>query len=110
MARIEKGLHEHHAAYQKALAEGTGLAAESSAPVPHQPASSASTDGPAIESAFAKVNSVVAGSPADDAGLEAGDELTRFGEANFLNHEKLARVAQIVQRNIGVCDLCMHVG
>ena len=56
-----------------------------------------------IEAAFAKVNSVVAGSPADEAGLKAGDKLRSFGTVNWMNHEKLSKVAEVVQRNEGVC-------
>ena len=51
---------------------------------------------------FAKVNSVVTGSPADEAGLKAGDEIIQFGNIDWMNHEKLARVAETVQRNQGV--------
>ena len=55
-----------------------------------------------IDTPFAKVNSVVPGSPADAAGLKAGDRVRRFGEVNWLNHEKLSKVAETVQRNQGV--------
>lgn len=51
---------------------------------------------------FAKVNSVVPGSPADEAGLKAGDWIRKFGDVNWLNHEKLNKVAETVQRNQGV--------
>lgn len=51
---------------------------------------------------FAKVNRVEAGSPADDAGLKAGDRIRKFGHVNWINHEKLSKVAEVVQRNQGV--------
>lgn len=63
---------------------------------------SAATDQGLIDTPFAKVNSVVPGSPADDAGLKAGDRIRKFGDVNWLNHEKLSKVAEIVQRNQGV--------
>ncbi|GAB7355172.1 hypothetical protein MBLNU459_g5736t4 [Dothideomycetes sp. NU459] len=55
----------------------------------------------ALEAPFAKVNSVVASSPAAAAGLKAGDKITKFGDVDWMNHEKLARVAQTVQQNEG---------
>lgn len=54
------------------------------------------------ETPFAKVNSVVPGSPADDAGLKTGDRIRNFGDINWLNHEKLSKVAETVQKNQGV--------
>jgi 26S proteasome non-ATPase regulatory subunit 9 len=56
---------------------------------------------------FAKVNSVVAGSPADQAGLRVHDLVTRFGNATWLNHDKLSKVAEVVSQNEGVCWLAM---
>ncbi|KAK0959446.1 putative 26S proteasome regulatory subunit [Friedmanniomyces endolithicus] len=55
--------------------------------------------GSAIEPPFAKVNTVVPNSPAEEAGLRAGDKITRFGGANWTNHERLGKVAQVVQQN-----------
>ena len=45
---------------------------------------------------------MVEGSPADTAGLKAGDRIRRFGTANWMNHEKLAKVAEVVQGSEGV--------
>ncbi|KAK1079522.1 putative 26S proteasome regulatory subunit [Friedmanniomyces endolithicus] len=58
-----------------------------------------SSRGSAIEPPFAKVNTVVPNSPAEEAGLRAGDKITRFGGANWTNHERLSKVAQVVQQN-----------
>lgn len=94
MSRIEKGLHEHHARLatqaQSSSEAATGLQAGQSAP----PA--------ALEAPFAKVNSVVAGSPADEAGLKVGDSVTKFGWVDWTNHERLGRVAEAVSQNEGV--------
>ena len=98
MSKIELGLHEHHASYQ------------ASNPPPHASDSSqaavrngaAATDQGWVDTPFARVNSVVSGSPAEHAGLKAGDRIWKFGDVNWLNHEKLAKVAETVQRNQGV--------
>ena len=97
MTKIELGLHQHHALYQASNASATpGLSQVS------MRGGTAATDQGLVETPFAKVNSVVPGSPADDAGLKAGDRIRRFGDVNWLNHEKLGKVAELVQRNQGV--------
>jgi len=106
MSRIETGMHEHWA---NAASQGSSTPAtttSSRAPTTVSTAqttavstSSASTAG--IEAPFAKVNSVVPSSPADAAGLKPGDKITKFGHVNWMNHEKLAKVAQVVQQNEG---------
>lgn len=95
MSRIETGLHAHHASIQ----------ASSPPVVPaskQEPISGASPSSALPETPFARVNSVVEGSPADMAGLKAGDRIRRFGTANWMNHEKLAKVAEVVQGSEGV--------
>lgn len=89
---IEKAIHEHFA---------------NNIPLPTPAASAASTSKPAIRPApldapFAKVNSVVPGSPADTAGLKGGDEIRNFGYVNKSNHDGLKRVADCVRGNEGV--------
>ncbi|KAL9628020.1 MAG: hypothetical protein Q9204_006167 [Flavoplaca sp. TL-2023a] len=91
MSRIEDGLHNHHA-------QARSLSTSQPASAPHAPTTSASS----LEAPFAKVNSVVAGSPAEAAGLKAGDKIRRFGDVDWINHEKLSKVAETVQRNEGV--------
>ncbi|KAF2793484.1 26S proteasome non-ATPase regulatory subunit 9 [Melanomma pulvis-pyrius CBS 109.77] len=91
MSRIEVGLHEHHARIQ---AQGPIAAAGASAISSSTPA--------ALEAPFAKVNSVVAGSPADSAGLKVGDSITKFGWVDWTNHDKLGRVAEAVSQNEGI--------
>ncbi|KAF2677027.1 26S proteasome non-ATPase regulatory subunit 9 [Lentithecium fluviatile CBS 122367] len=93
MSRIEKGLHEHHARLQEQAQNGT----------PASTQAVASSAGPTpIEAPFAKVNSVVAGSPAESAGLKVGDTITKFGWVDWTNHDKLARLAQVVSQNEGL--------
>lgn len=57
---------------------------------------------PVLEIPFAKVNSIVASSPAEQAGLKAGDLIRNFGYVNRGNHDGLRRVAECVQGNEGV--------
>lgn len=98
MARIETGLHAHHAAAQ--VTNSQSVPAPLS--IPSVPGGSNATDANLIETPFTTVNSVVSGSPAEAAGLKAGDRIRNFGGINWLNHEKLSRIAATVQRNEGV--------
>ncbi|KAL8735332.1 MAG: hypothetical protein Q9166_000877 [cf. Caloplaca sp. 2 TL-2023] len=92
ISKIEDGLHAHHAQARDLPVMQSGA---TSSQASTSPASS-------LEAPFAKVNNVVAGSPADDAGLRAGDKIRRFGDVDWINHEKLSKVAETVQRNEGV--------
>ena len=94
VSKLELGLHDHHAAYQ---ASQPALASTSSQPSGNSAASSGIVDAP-----FAKVNSIVTGSPVDQAGLKTGDRIRKFENVNFMNHERLSKVAEAVQRNKGV--------
>lgn len=95
MDRIEKGLHEHHASMQ---ASGSFNQAETSE-LPTR--SNASTQPNPPETPFATVNSVEPGSPANEAGLKAGDQVRRFGTAIWSNHERLRKLGEVVQQNQG---------
>ncbi|KAI9682191.1 MAG: putative 26S proteasome regulatory subunit [Caeruleum heppii] len=103
MSRIELALHAHHAALQQGQPQDT-LPTSSASLVPPNSTSDRPTEtsDTIIETPFAKVNTVAPGSPADDAGLKAGDRIRRFGHVNWMNHEKLSKVAETVQRNEGV--------
>lgn len=96
MERIETGLHEHHANLQSShsfkQAEAAS-AAESATPI------QSSTTAP--ERPFAKVQSIEPGSPANEAGLKVGDQLRRFGGAIWSNHERLRKLSEVVQQNLG---------
>lgn len=99
MARIEKALLAHHASVQAAQ---TTTDEVNPRPVAMPSSRHTTTEPIPLEKPFAKVNSVVAGSPAEDAGLKAGDTIRRFGSVNWINHEKLKKVADTVQSNEGV--------
>lgn len=86
MKRIEAGLHELHAANDPEDADAENTEHKERV----------------LETPFAKVNSVAKGGPAEEAGLEVGDYVTRFGDADALNHEKLGRIPKIVSDNEGV--------
>ena len=93
MNRIEQEVHAHFAEAAN-RPDGTG-AVETIASISGP---SQSND----EVPFAKVNSVVPGSPADVAGVKPGDKIIRFGTADWMNHDKLAKVSEIVLQNEGV--------
>ncbi|KAI6093707.1 hypothetical protein F4821DRAFT_4209 [Hypoxylon rubiginosum] len=93
MNTIEKHLHEHFASIQDA---------EDAAPASTHLAGMLGDSIPdTLEEPFAKVNSVVAGSPAESAGLKPGDEIRSFGYVNKANHDGLKKVAECVQGNEG---------
>ncbi|KAI9817229.1 MAG: putative 26S proteasome regulatory subunit [Pycnora praestabilis] len=102
MSRIEIGLHTHHASasHSEAAAKSRATVAASASMTAPSTIAETSAFG-IIETPFARVNSVVSKSPADDAGLRAGDGIRSFGGVNWINHEKLTKVAEVVQRNEG---------
>jgi len=61
---------------------------------------------PTAPKAFAKIDLVSEGSPADDAGLKVGDLVIEFGTQNATNFKSLAEIGQLVKnsenRNIRV--------
>jgi len=97
MDKIEVGLHEHFASTAASQAQSTIIPRTSASATSDTASGLSAAD--VSEVPFATVNSVAPGSPADDAGLQAGDGIRRFGQVNWLNHEKLSKVAETVQRN-----------
>ncbi|KAI1368688.1 hypothetical protein F5Y08DRAFT_226521 [Xylaria arbuscula] len=95
MNAIEKHLHEHFASLQAADD------AASTTPSTNGATMMGDTLPETLEVPFAKVNSVVADSPAATAGLKAGDEIRNFGYVNKSNHDGLKKVAECVQGNEG---------
>lgn len=101
MGTIEKFLHEHFAsldADDTGAQDGTDNAGTAAAGAQILPDSVPE----ALEPPFAKVNSVVDGSPAADAGLQAGDQIRTFGYVNHANHDGLKKVGECVAGNEGV--------
>lgn len=96
--RIEKALHAHHASLREAAEAASAARTTGTAGA----AGSSSTDDAALLAPFARVNDVVSGSPADNAGLKAGDKILKFGEVNWMNHEKLSKLAETVAQNVEV--------
>ncbi|GJN73137.1 26S proteasome non-ATPase regulatory subunit 9 [Purpureocillium lilacinum] len=92
MSNIEKFLHEHFANVDDAEPVPAGSSQQPILP------DSLPT---AAEEPFARVNSVAPGSPAERAGLKAGDEIRVFGYVNKSNHDNLKKVAECVQGNEG---------
>ncbi|GFF23977.1 hypothetical protein IFM53868_01959 [Aspergillus udagawae] len=101
MKHLEKGLHEHFASLQRAQAAVPAGGANGTAVHRSNLGENSLSDAEMIGTPFAKVNSVVPGSPADQAGLKAGDTIRSFGNVNWINHERLSKVAQTVQQNEG---------
>ncbi|KZZ94700.1 pdz/dhr/glgf [Moelleriella libera RCEF 2490] len=94
MEQIEKRLHEHFASLDQV--EETQVSASSVGPPVLADSRAAQSD-----EAFARVISVDPNSPADRAGLMAGDRIRTFGWINNTNHDNLRKVAECVQGNEG---------
>lgn len=99
MAVIEKYIHEHFA---RLAEEGSTEEPLTNGVHPGTDVLPSRTLPQSLGPPFARVNSVVAGSPAETAGLMAGDEIRNFGYVNHTNHDGLRRVGECVQGNEGV--------
>ena len=95
MEYLEKALHDHFATVQHAQGNVAATAHTNGVSTADQRSTTRTRRSPP----FAKVNSVVSGSPADRAGLRAGDAVCGFGDINWMNHERLSKIAEMVQRS-----------
>lgn len=96
---IEKHIHEHFAR------QAANAASEDPLPINAMDVDMVLPSRPppvVFTPPFAKVNSVVEGSPAETAGLKAGDQIRNFGYVNNTNHDGLKKVGECVQGNEGV--------
>ena len=99
MSKLEVAIHDHFAAGKTGgIPSTTSTTADS---IGADLALSTRQDA-VIEPPFAKVNTVAPNSPAYQAGLRAGDKIMQFGSVNWTNHERLSRVAEVVQQNENV--------
>ncbi|KAK9374494.1 uncharacterized protein V1513DRAFT_445832 [Lipomyces chichibuensis] len=85
MSRIETALYEHHARLRD-TGSVPAIGGVERKPEPNG-------------IAFAVVNTVVELSPAHEAGLIKGDKIVKFGSVHAGNHQKLTRLATVVQEN-----------
>jgi 26S proteasome regulatory subunit N4 len=97
---IEKHLHEHFAKLDDNDEPEAPAAGSTPAILPDSVPET-------LDQPFAKVNSVVENSPAETAGLKAGDLIRNFGYVSYGNHDNLRKVAECVQGNEGVRVLCV---
>ncbi len=103
MNRIEKALHQHHASVQSS--EDSKEAQPSPLRASASSASTQATNRTTLDPPFAKVNSVATSSPAQEAGLKAGDKIRNFGSVHWRNHESLRKVSEVVQRSERVSQI-----
>ncbi|KAH7947829.1 26S proteasome non-ATPase regulatory subunit 9 [Rhipicephalus sanguineus] len=94
MKDIEKSLHNYHAQMSRNAAENGGGPATSSAH--HENIAAAAPAQP-----FAVIGKVENGSPADVAGLHAGDKIVKFGSVNSGNFKDVTDIASVVQHSVG---------
>lgn len=98
MLKCEERLHAFHASMRDASPETISqFRLQAAAPDPPDTSSSVAYQVP-----FAKVGTVVSASPAEEAGLKAGDLIRTFGSVNGSNHEKLSKIAELVGKSEGV--------
>ena len=102
MAKLEIAVQEQFAAGKGADGASRNATDVASSQTAATVSATSSSGAPVIEPPFAKVNTVAAGSPAAQAGLQPGDKVIRFGTCNWTNHDRLSKVAQVVQQNENV--------
>ncbi|KAG7042947.1 GTP-binding nuclear protein GSP1/Ran [Colletotrichum scovillei] len=103
MTMVEKQLHEHFASLQGEEITEVPLSGGANNTLADHSASQP------LEEPFAKVNTVVPGSPAELAGLKPNDQIRVFGYVNSSNHDNLKKVAECVQGNEGTTFVKRHL-
>ncbi|KAE8162176.1 hypothetical protein BDV40DRAFT_265780 [Aspergillus tamarii] len=102
MKYLEKGIHDHFSNLQRAQGDTSSASnTDGSSRIQSNLIGNSSSEAAMFGPPFAIVNSVAAASPADQAGLKAGDKIRSFGIINWINHERLSKVAELVQQNEG---------
>ncbi|KAE8379958.1 hypothetical protein BDV26DRAFT_258297 [Aspergillus bertholletiae] len=102
MKYLEKGIHDHFSNLQRAQSDTSSAGNTNGLNGTHSSLTGNTSSNAAILGPpFARVNSVAAASPADQAGLKTGDHIRSFGAINWINHERLTKVAESVQQNEG---------
>lgn len=99
MAKLEVAVQEQFAA-----AKDTASQSQTEATAAANAAASRAPSAPVLEPPFAKVNTVHPGSPADASGLRPEDRIVKFGTVNWTNHERLGKIAQVVQQSENVSE------
>lgn len=102
MSKVEIAVQEHFATGKTAEVAEASSASSQTGTNGLASALGSGASSSMIEPPFAKVNTVVPNSPADQAGLKAGDRIAKFGTVNWTNHERLGKVAQVVQQSENV--------
>ncbi|KJK64814.1 PDZmetalloprotease [Aspergillus parasiticus SU-1] len=102
MKYLEAGIHDHFSNLQRAQGDTSSVSnTNGSSGTQSNLTGNSSSDAVMLGLPFARVNSVAAASPADQAGLKPGDKIRSFGTINWINHERLSKVAESVQQNEG---------
>ncbi|XP_003462970.1 26S proteasome non-ATPase regulatory subunit 9 isoform X1 [Cavia porcellus] len=96
MKQVEEALHQLHARDKEKQARDL---AEARREALSRRSGQGESQGP--PQAFARVNSVSAGSPASFAGLQVDDEIVEFGSVNAQNFQSLQNVGSVVQHSQG---------
>ncbi|XP_074061666.1 26S proteasome non-ATPase regulatory subunit 9 [Macrotis lagotis] len=98
MKQVEEALHQLHA-------RGKEKQARDAAEAQHE--ALRQSPGPSLDpnqrppQPFARVNSISPGSPANNAGLQVGDEILEFGSVNAHNFQNLQNIGTVVQHSEG---------
>ncbi|ENN72784.1 hypothetical protein HUJ04_013398 [Dendroctonus ponderosae] len=90
MKQIERGLQ----GYYSASSSDCGMDTQPIRPAARQ-------EFPSFTVAFARVTDVTQDSPADLAGIQAGDQVVEFGSVNSMNFKAITDIATVVQHSEG---------